>query len=679
MAYPNQRLLKSFFLAIFVSLAASSYSQSTFKTDSLERQLLVQRVDSIRFKVYAALFTELRSYNPSKALLYAKKHLQLAQVCENKKEIAHAYSNIGSINYNLGNYSDGLSNGFKALKIREELGNKEDIATSLSNIGLVYNKQSLFALALKYHQKSLELRKELNNKMGMSISYNNLGLAYMAMENDSLALKNFFKSFELKEELNDARGKAQGLNNIATVYTRQNLYEKALEFLFQSLSIKQELNDQNGIASSYDNIGDVFYKRAEKNNTVRDYNNALNYYLKSLKIARELKLKEVIKVCCESISDVYAKLGNFDLAYSYFKEFTVIKDSLVNEHIARNTAELQSNYESEKQEKTIALLNKDKLIAQSTERTQRTIIIAGILFTVIALGFILNRYFVKQRANNLLTQKNKLIDQNRTELRKQKEIIEQKNRDITDSIDYAKNVQSLILPSEREFKRAFPASFILFRPKSILSGDFFWYHQTENRLLLAVIDCTGHGIPGAMMSFLGYNLLENVVKVKNIEEPEQILKELNKEVFSTLSLKNENLNSKYGMDISLISIHKKTREIYYSGAHQALYLISNGELSEYKGDKFSIGTLYTGPEKEFTKHRIFYKEGDCIYLFTDGFVDQIGGPDRKKFYYAPFKELLSKNSFLKPEEQKIKYESALLAWKGERDQTDDVLLIGVEL
>lgn len=679
MAYFLNRKLKAFLLTILIFVSTSIHSQSSYKADSLEHSLLEQKSDSSLYKLYAALFKELRSFNPTKALSITKKHLQLAQLHQNKKEQGNAYNNMGSVNYNLGNYNEGLRNGFKALKIREELANKEDIATSLSNIGLIYNKQNLFAMSLKYHQKSLQLSKEVNNKMGMSISYNSLGLAYLAMENDSLALNNFFKSFELKKELNDARGKAQSLNNIATVYNRQNLPEKALEFLFQSLIIKQELNDQNGIASSYDNIGDVYFKKAEITHDEKDYKNALNYYNKSLKIARELKLKDVVKVCCESISEVYHKLGNDNLAYQYFKEYSKIKDTLINENSAKSTADLQRNYEIEKQEKTIALLNKDKLIAQSTERNQRIIIIAGILFTIVALGFMINRYFVKQRANTLLTQKNKLIDQNRSELRKQKEIIEQKNRDITDSIDYAKNVQSLILPSEKEIKQAFPSSFILFRPKAIVSGDFYWFYQTENTFLIAAIDCTGHGIPGAMMSFLGYNLLENVVKVKNITEPDQILKELNREVFSTLSMKNENLNSKYGMDISLVSIKRNSREIYFSGAHQTMYLVSNGDLSEYKGDKFSIGTLYTGPEKEFSLHRIFYKEGDLIYLFTDGFVDQMGGQGRKKFYYAPFKDLILQNFTLPPDDQKRAFESALMEWKGDRDQTDDILLIGIKV
>ncbi|MBK9799234.1 MAG: SpoIIE family protein phosphatase [Bacteroidetes bacterium] len=441
------------------------------------------------------------------------------------------------------------------------------------------------------------------------------------------------------------------------------------------MQIKQQLKDNFGLASGYDNIGDAYVLLAKTENNSGNYDKAISNYLKSLEIARALKLKEVIKVCCESLAAVYHVKGNDREAYLYYKEFTQIKDTLLNEGITKKTAELQN----QQQEREITLLNKDKIIAEGTEKRQRLIIISGILFTIISLSFLLNRYYVKQRANRLLMQKNKLIDQHRSELKKQKEIIEQKNRDITDSIEYARNVQNLILPTEVEFKNYFPSSFVLYKPKSIVSGDFYWMHKTEKCLLIAAIDCTGHGIPGAMMSFLGYNLLENVVRGKSSFEPSLILKELNNEVFSTLSQKNENLNSKYGMDISLCAIYMDKREIHFAGAHHPLYLIRNGELLEFKGDKYSIGTLYTGIEKEFTTQQLFYQQGDTFYLFTDGYVDQIGGRDRKKYYYAPFKKTLLEIAQESMPQQKQLLEKEFLKWKGERDQTDDILILGFRL
>ncbi len=664
-------------MPIFFYGAASA--QSITLAEKLERSILVAPTDSNKFRLFNSLYDELRTKNPSKAFTCAQQHLLFAKMKKQTKEIAHANSNMGMASYSLGNYSDALKYAFTALKLREEIGDKQDIASSLSNIGLVYGKQEQLGLALKYNQQALRLRQEINDKKGVSSSFNNLGLIYWAMENDSLALLNYEKSLDIRTELGDKRGKAQALNNMATVYLRQNLPEKALEFLFRSIGIKEEINDRSGLASSYDNVGDVYFKKAEKSQKQNDYLKAIQFYTKSYSIAQELKLKEIMKVCCESLSRVYQMQGDFKKAFSYYKEYSLLKDTLINEDLLRTTNDIQSKYQLEKQEKEIALLNKDKLIASNTERTQRIIIVCGIVFTIISLGFLLNRYYVKQKANSLLSHKNKLIDQHRMELKKQKEIIEQKNRDIVDSIDYAMNVQNLILPSEKELKSIFQDSFVLFRPKAVVSGDFYWIHRSPTQVLIAVIDCTGHGIPGAMMSFLGFNLLENVVKSKRIEEPHLILNELNKEVFSTLSKRNENLNSKYGMDISIVSINIANREIHFAGAHHPLYLLSNGELLEFKGDKFSIGTLFTGAEKEFTPHRIFYKSGDALFLFSDGFADQIGGKDRKKFYYTPFKALLLQHAGLAMQEQKQGLETAYQTWRGTREQTDDILLLGMRL
>ena len=669
-------------LLLFLGLNCSHLvhaSTESYLIDSLQHQLTEEKNDTLKLNLYTALYLAVKGSNPKRALEIANQELTLAQKLSIQQAIATACSNCCLANYSLGNYDAALQYGLKALKIREVLGERSAIASSLGNIGIVYAIQKQMGLALQYYQKSLALRLALNDKKGLAISYNSLGNAYQDLGNDSLALVNYENSLRLRKSLNDKIGTAQSLNNMAIVYAEQNNLNKSLVYLFQSLAIKQELNDLNGMAASYDNIGDVYAKRGAANKNDMDIDKAIAYYDKSLGIARELRLKEIIKVCCESLAAMHHLKGDNAQAYAYYKEFTLMKDSLLNESIALNETEMHTKYEAEKKEKEIALLNKDAAIAASREKNQRLIIISGILFTIILSGFMLNRYFVKERANNLLTQKNKLIDQNRSELRKQKDIIEQKNRDLTDSIDYAKNVQSLILPSEREIQKLFPDSFVSYLPKSIVSGDFYWLHQDQDQLLIAVIDCTGHGIPGAMMSFLGYNLFENVVKSQKIMSPGLVLKALNNEIFSTVSLKNENQNSKYGMDVSLISIDTKRREILFSGAHHPMYLVRKGELLEYKGDRFSLGTLYTGAEKEFTTHQVFYQKDDILYLFTDGYPDQIGGVERKKYYYGPFKELLIKGAGLSMQQQKAYLESTLHAWKGTRDQTDDVLIMGIRL
>ena len=663
-------------LLFFISAQASS---DNYVSDSLEERIVLERDVTTKLKLFSELFHELNSKNPKRALNLATRQLYLSKAVKNQAFIAEANANMGIANYRLGNYDKALIQALSALRIRESMNDKSAIAASLIDIGSIYSIQKQYALALKYFQRALTLRQGLNNPKALASSFNSLGNVYQDMNNDSLALANYQRSFEIRKSIGDKIGTAQSLNNMAIVFSSQNKLHESLDYLFQSLAIKQEMNDLNGMAASYNNIGDVYVQLAAKSGKPADLDKAISYFNKSLSIAKELHLKEIIKVCAEALADAYHEKGDDAKAYAYFRTYSLMKDSLMNESIALSEAEMLSKYESEKKEKEINMLNQEKLIADSRSNYQRIIIFSGILFTIVSLGFLINRFRVKQRANTILTQKNKLIDQNRTELRKQKEIIEQKNRDLTDSIEYARNVQNLILPDEKELKKLFPESFVLFLPKSILSGDFYWYHVTEERVLLAAIDCTGHGIPGAMMSFLGYNLLENVVKEHGITSPGQLLRNLNNEIFNALSLKNENLNSKYGMDIALVSIHKGKREIRFSGAHHPLYLTRNGELLEYKGDKYSLGTLYTGPEKEFNEHQIFYQSGDRLFLFSDGFPDQIGGKDRKKFFYQPFKEAILSSSGMHPNAQKQELERILNDWKGNRDQTDDVLVIGVQL
>ena len=670
--------LKSVFCSLtFLFIISSARAQNTAVADSLSNLISKAADDTNKLNLYNDLFFELRNNNPSHAVEIAEQHLKLAQTLQSQKGIANGYNNLGLGNFNLGNYDKALDYNLRALKIRETASNPVDLATSYNNLGLVYNRLKQYTLALQYHLKSLQIRTSLNDKKGVSNSYNNIGLVYLALGDTTKALESHFKSFELKKELKDKKGMSQSLNNIGTVYIAKNQPDKALEYLFQSMSIKQEINDKNGMAASYNNIGDVYVKKAEFRHNNADYDNAIRFYTKSLDIGLSIKLKEIVKTNYEGLSQAYHKKGDDAKAYEFYQKFIALKDSMLNEDIAKNEAEMQTKYDTDKKQKEIELLNKDVLLQATKQKTTRNFIVSGIILALVIIGFLVNRFYVNRKANTILTQKNKLIDQSRTELRSQNDIIERKNKDITDSIDYAKDIQNLILPSDKEMLSYFPDSFICYLPKSIVSGDFYWLHQTENKTFIAAIDCTGHGVPGAMMSFLGHSIIENVVKNKKITQPALVLKELNNEVFATLSYKNENISSKYGMDISLAAIDTQAMQIHFAAAHNALYLLRDGNLHEYKGDRISIGAF--AEEKGFTQQIIPYQKGDTIYLFTDGFPDQIGGTERRKFYYNPFKELIQKVSFQPMQQQNQMLKNALVDWRGKRDQTDDILIIGIKL
>jgi serine phosphatase RsbU (regulator of sigma subunit) len=292
---------------------------------------------------------------------------------------------------------------------------------------------------------------------------------------------------------------------------------------------------------------------------------------------------------------------------------------------------------------------------------------------VLALSFIIFKgYRNKQNANVLLEEKGVLIEN-------QKQLVDQKNVKITDSINYAKRIQQAILPSKKLIKSILPDSFVFFRPKDIVSGDFYWIHRIDdNQIIFAVVDCTGHGVPGALMSIMGYNLLEQIVKEHHIYEPAEILNELSSLIVEALKQTNGINSGKESMDIALCKIDYKYKELEYAGAHNPLYLIRDGELSETKGSRRSVGINlpHTVP---FLNHKINLEKGDCLYIFSDGYADQFGGPDNEKFYYEPFRELLLNifNECMEVQENKLDF--TITNWMGTRSQIDDILVLGVRV
>ncbi|MES2591511.1 MAG: GAF domain-containing protein [Bacteroidota bacterium] len=265
------------------------------------------------------------------------------------------------------------------------------------------------------------------------------------------------------------------------------------------------------------------------------------------------------------------------------------------------------------------------------------------------------------------------------EIEKQKTLVEEKNQKITDSINYALRIQQAILPTEQMISSLLPDSFILFKPKAIVSGDFYWAHAIDkHQVLVAAVDCTGHGVPGAFMSIMGYNLLEQIVKEQKIHEPALILNELSKLVVDSLKQTNEVGSIKEGMDIALCKINYRDLELEYAGAHNALNYIREGVLTEIKADNRAIGITLAN-STPFTNHKMELKKGDCLYIFSDGYADQKGGPNNKKFYYQSFRQLLLDTHSLSMEKQGQRLEEIIQEWKGEKEQIDDMLIIGLHI
>jgi len=276
---------------------------------------------------------------------------------------------------------------------------------------------------------------------------------------------------------------------------------------------------------------------------------------------------------------------------------------------------------------------------------------------------------VEERTHQLVKEKERVEEQ--------KDIIEIKNKDITDSINYAKQIQDAILPAKEEVLKAFKDSFILYLPKDIVSGDFYWFAQMGDEIVIAAVDCTGHGVPGAFMSVIGSDSLNQVVRRNKIKKPSEILNNLHLEIRRALKQENSETGSRDGMDISLSTINLTKKTIQYAGAYNPLYHLRNGELNEIKADRYPIGGYQQEEKRAFTNHEIEIKEGDSIYLFSDGYVDQFGGQKGKKFKAKKFKKLILDNHHKKMSEQSTIFENNFISWRSELEQVDDVLVIGI--
>ncbi len=289
-----------------------------------------------------------------------------------------------------------------------------------------------------------------------------------------------------------------------------------------------------------------------------------------------------------------------------------------------------------------------------------------------------------ERSKKVIEQKHEEVVLQKVEIQSQKDTLEEKNREITDSINYAKNIQNAFIPSEEKFNSYFRDSFVLFKPKDIVSGDFYWVHSKGDLIFYVTADCTGHGVPGGFMTMLGLSFLDEIIAGQNIQDPAEVLNLLRDKIINTLNQTGTVGQNKDGMDITVCCIHKKNKELIYSSANNDMYIVRNKmnqteekEFIVLKANRQPCG--YSDLNKPFTQHVIQLEEGDCLYTFTDGFADQFGGPKGKKFRYKQFEQMLVKNAHMGFSVQKNLLNHENETWKGTLEQVDDILVIGVKI
>lgn len=614
--------------------------------------------------------------------------------------LARSNNNIANIYTYQNNTGLALEYSFKSLKSHEDLGNEEEIAYTLYNIGNIYEAQLDLKRAIEYYEKALSISEKIDDKKQMADIYDNIGSVYQKMGDGELdtisenqqaeyysrAIGYYEKSLPLYTEIGFEKGISKSFSRIGKINLSRGEYDSVLGNLEKSKDSYEAMGDKFELGDTYLYIGKYY-------NALKNYSLALKNLKQAKELAEELSSLELKSEAADEMSKSYAAIGDYKNAYLEHVLSREVENKFRNNASKKDIANQEINYQVNKKQREMELEQQKKdLLAKEEIRTQ-SIITKGAFIAlgmVILLAFFIFRgYRIKQKSNILLEaqrdeilQKNEELLQLNEEITSQRELIEhqrdiavQRQKEITDSIRYAKRIQTAVMPHREMFVELVPDYFIYFKPRDIVSGDFYWMKKLDKHIVVAAADCTGHGVPGAFMSLLGIAFLNEIV-TDSFTDASGILNSLRERIIEALHQTWQDDEAKDGMDICLNVINIETKELQYAGAYNPLYLIRDGELKEFKADKMPIGIHIKEPV-DFTNHTIHLTGNDTIYLFSDGYIDQFGGEKGGKFKSRQFRELLLNIQDKSMNEQKGVIDETYKNWKGNEKQLDDILVIGM--
>ncbi len=576
---------------------------------------------------------------------------------------AIALSNVGLTYINQGRLSEGLKYQFEALAIYDSIQDEKGASRCYNAIAVVYNElgnitkdRTNYDNALVYLRKSVNMSLKTNDSTGYNYMLTNIGNVFRATDQFDSAMYYYKKAEIIAIQRKDETAESTSLGNMAEVYLKQKNHTKAIDVGEKALRLKQQLGDQLGQTSMFIILSEC-YLATNKNKK------AFEYLLQAYDLAQKTDIITEQATAARLLAKQYSDKGDYYEAWKLLDAYATIRDSITAKENKQLVTELQ-RFTFEDQKKQIELLTQKNQIAElkSTRQSQLLMFsVIGFVLLLVIAAMIYSRFLVKKRAN--------------TDLQKAYSTIEEKNKSITDSIRYAKNLQEAILPSTETILRLLPESFVLYKPKDIVAGDFYWVETHNDLLFFAAADCTGHGVPGAMVSVVCSKALQGAVFQYGIVEPGAILDKATELVLETFARNKNEIND--GMDISLACWNPQTRELKWAGAYNPLVVIDSEATTIIQADKQPVGRMEK--RKPFTTHVLSLKEKTVLYLFTDGYADQFGGEKGKKFKQKNLLERLQKIAHRPIQEQQETLEQEFTNWKGEMEQVDDVLILGVRI
>lgn len=511
----------------------------------------------------------------------------------------------------------------------------------------------MYDKAISYFKRVLELNKKLGNKNGVLLSINYLGVIYDETQDYDTAVDYFKKALNIYKNSNDKKNISSSLLNISQTYQQLTNYDESNKAALEGVEVAKEINDLKLVRSFYGILANNYQSLGNSEKSIQ-------YFDLFASIDKFLKKEEIKTIKEESETQVQKAQQE--------KQQTQQELAKQTDKLKQTETSLAKVEEITKEQQMQLELKESKIREQAAqlkfERLVRNILTWGIIAILVFLVALAALY--------------RKIRSQKIQIEEQRDILDLQNKKINSSIQYAQNIQRAILPVKNQIENLFE-SFIIYKPKDIVSGDFYWFAQVKNTAFLAAVDCTGHGVPGAFMSMIGNSLLNEIVLEKNIIEPAKILSLLNEKIIE--SLRQDETENNDGMDVCFISIDIKTKKITFSGAKRPLFIFNKktSEFNEIKGDRLSIGgAKRKNKDERFNNHIIDAEVGDILFLSSDGLTDQ-NNFERKRFGSNRLREIILNNISESMERQKEMIESELSNFQKDEEQRDDITLIGIKI
>ncbi len=600
------------------------------------------------------------------AKIYYFKALQIDKITKNKSKIARDLSALGDIYRLQDKTTIALDFLFQGTALSKELIDNEVTINNLSLIGDIYRVTGQPADALKYLNQALAINTGDKPSKSKAFAYSCRGVVHQDRKDYKMAQADYEAGLLIAKSLKDTMRIIDLENGLGYLFIARESYDEALAFLEKGIELSKIRNDQYNLSVGYIGLASINYSQ-------KNYKQAVIHAMLGYEIGKSITAPGICADAAGALHRAYYALGEYKKAYDYLMLKQQLENNQTNFIQVKEQAQLEFNFLKEYKEKHDSILRVEKeqqleLVHKAEVKHQKALGIAGIVSAFIALLIIIVvfRFYQKEKASR------QIIDV-------QKNIVEAKNKEILDSINYAKKIQEAIIPSDIEMHNLFPEHFVLLLPRDIVSGDFYWVGSKLNYTFVAVADCTGHGVPGGFMSMLGTVLLNEIINEKEVYEPADILDLLKLKIIIALR-QSENVGEmKDGMDIALCRIDKTTKELAFAGANNSMHLIRNNKLIEIKGDKQPIGISHFNRTQQFIQQTVALEKGDVVYLFTDGYPDQFGGNRGKKFKYRQLEGLLMSIHSGGMNEQATTLQKELNNWKGDLEQVDDICVLGIKI